>query len=139
MPRKDADLVLYSWKRIGAAADRAAGIFYDRLFEIAPASQAHLSAEQMPASRRSLMTRIDWAISGYLLPGESAEDRDPPPPVHGAPRDPFLGATAEHAVAALLGTLQSVLGAEWTPRHEAAWNEAGPAIVAALRPGPLVA
>ncbi|MBR0683524.1 hypothetical protein GXW74_23770 [Roseomonas eburnea] len=130
MAPEDARLVTYAWKRIGSHSDHAAGLFYDRLFEIAPTTHAHVSVELMPACRRDLMAGIDWAV------GEIARERPGTLPGPLALRDPFLGAGTDQVVAALLWTLHTVLGRDWTPRHEAAWRAAGPAIVAALRPHP---
>jgi len=138
---EDARLVVYTWKRIGPLADRAAGLFYDRLFEITPTTRAHVSVDMMPAFRRSLMTSIDWAVNEILRSSTIASVRPglaaAPPLAHDA-RDPFLGAAAEQASAALLWMLHAILGRDWTPRHEAAWTAAAPEIVAALRPAPSI-
>jgi len=125
----DADrgaLVTTSWQRVGPVADRAANIFYDRLFDIAPATRAHLAPEELPALRRALIRRIDAAIAprhprAVALPVES-------------PRDVLLGAPPEAGIEALLSTLREVLGAEWTHEHAAAWVAATPRLVEALRP-----
>jgi hypothetical protein len=125
MSPDQARLVAYSWKRVGASADRAAMLFYDRLCDTAPATRAQLAAEQMPALRRAFLARVDAAVA--RLAGGAAPAVAIPA---GVPCDLLLGASAEQAGAALFWTLEAVLGPEWTPLVDLAWRGAAPALLA---------
>jgi nitric oxide dioxygenase len=132
MEPTEAGLVTYSWKRAGPVSERVAGLFYDRLFEIAPAARAQFLADQMPALRRALIGGIDQAVARLGLPVPRGAARP-------APDDPLLGVATDQALAALVGTLKAVLGREWTPPHEAAWRALGPGILDRLRPAAVAA
>ena len=131
----EAGLIAYSWKRVGPVADRAAGLFYDCLFDIAPATRANFAADQMPWLRRDLISGIDAAVAELAGPAQPRHLRPAPPPA----RDLLLGAEAPAAVDALASALATVLGRDWTPEHDTAWRAAGPHIVSALRPAPRAA
>jgi nitric oxide dioxygenase len=134
MQSSQAGLVTYSWKRVGPLAERVAGLFYDRLFEIAPAARAQFQADQMPALRRALIGGIDQGIARLGRPAMRGAA-----PFAAAQDDPLLGAATDQALAALLGTLHAVLGRDWTPPHEAAWRALGPCILDRLRPANVAA
>lgn len=144
---EEAGIVLLSWKRLAASGERAAALFYDRLFDIAPETRGRLGMDQMPAYRRGMLDGMDWALAELFGPRRPPPPRQPgparpavpppaPPPVPG--RDPFLGVGGGAALEALVWTFEKVLGGAWTPREAAAWAEAGPAVIAALRPPPAI-
>lgn len=128
MSPDQARLLSLSWKRVGAGADRAAMLFYDRLCITVPATRAHLAPERMPALRRAFLARIDAVLAraaGGAAPGHE--------PGRG-PDDLLLGAGAPEAGAALLWMLATVLGPDWTPELDLAWRAAAPALLAQLEP-----
>jgi nitric oxide dioxygenase len=96
-------------------------MFYDRLFEIAPAVKDMFPAD-MREQRRKLMATLAIVVNGLsslemILPAASAL----------ATRHVAYGAKAEHYPVvgeALLWTLEKGLGAEWTPDVADAWTAA---------------
>jgi nitric oxide dioxygenase len=102
-------------------SEQAAVLFYDRLFEIAPAVKAMFPAD-MTEQRKKLMTMLAAVVNGLgnlqsILPAASAL----------AKRHVGYGARAEHypvVGAALLWTLEKGLGAAWTPEVADAWTAA---------------
>ena len=114
-------LVQESFTKVVPISEQAAVLFYDRLFEIAPAVKAMFPAD-MTEQRKKLMTMLAAVVNGLgnlqsILPAASAL----------AKRHVGYGARAEHypvVGAALLWTLEKGLGAAWTPEVADAWTTA---------------
>jgi len=121
MTPEQAKLVQQSFSRIVPIADKAAVIFYDRLFEIAPQVRS-LFPSDMEEQRGKLMATLTAVVGGLtnlpsILPAASALAR----------RHVSYGARAEHypvVGAALLWTLEKGLGGGWTPDVADAWKAA---------------
>lgn len=114
-------LVQQSFARVAPISDRAAVLFYDRLFEVAPSVKALFPAD-MTEQRKKLMATLAAVVNGLdnletILPAASAL----------ATRHVSYGAKAEHYAivgAALLWTLEKGLGESWTPEVADAWAAA---------------
>ena len=114
-------LVQLSFAKVAPISEQAAGIFYDRLFEMAPSVKAMFPAD-MTEQRKKLMSTLAFVVSGLsnldsVLPAASALDV----------RHVSYGAKAEHypvVGGALLWTLEKGLGPDWTPDVAAAWTAA---------------
>ena len=114
-------LVQQSFAQVAPIADKAAEIFYGRLFEIAPAVKPLFHGD-LAAQRRKLMAALAAVVAGLsnlpsVLPVASAL----------AKRHVGYGAQPEHYPAvgeALLWTLARGLGPQWTPEVATAWTSA---------------
>jgi hemoglobin-like flavoprotein len=114
-------LVQESFAKVAPISEQAAVIFYDRLFEVAPAVKAMFPAD-MTEQRKKLMGTLAAVVNGLtnlesILPAASAL----------AKRHVSYGAKPEHypvVGGALLWTLEKGLGEAWTPAVAAAWTAA---------------
>jgi nitric oxide dioxygenase len=114
-------LVQQSFAKVGPISDVAAGLFYGRLFEIAPSVKVLFPAD-MTEQRKKLMATLAMVVGGLgnlpsVLPAASAL----------AKRHVGYGAKPEHypvVGAALLWTLEQGLGDAWTPDVAEAWTAA---------------
>jgi hemoglobin-like flavoprotein len=114
-------LVQQSFAKVAPISEVASGLFYDRLFEVAPSVRA-LFPDDMTEQRKKLMQMLAVVVGGLgnletILPAASAL----------AKRHVGYGAKAEHypvVGAALLWTLERGLGDAWTPEIAAAWTTA---------------
>ncbi|MGA2291498.1 globin family protein [Bradyrhizobium sp.] len=114
-------LVQHSFAKVAPISETAAVLFYDRLFEVAPAVKSMFPAD-MTEQRRKLMAMLATVVGGLgnlssILPAASAL----------AKRHVGYGAKAEHypvVGAALLWTLEKGLGEAWTPEVADAWTTA---------------
>jgi hemoglobin-like flavoprotein len=114
-------LVQDSFAKVAPISDKAAALFYGRLFEIAPNLRALFHGD-MAQQGRKLMTTLAVVVNGLsnlesILPAASAL----------AKRHVHYGVKADHyqpVGASLLWTLEQGLGADWTPQLAAAWTEA---------------
>jgi hemoglobin-like flavoprotein len=114
-------LVQQSFAKVAPISETAAGIFYDRLFEVAPSVKSMFPAD-MTEQRKKLMAMLAVVVNGLgnlesVLPAASAL----------AIRHVSYGAKAEHypvVGAALLWTLEKGLGDAWTPDVADAWTTA---------------
>jgi nitric oxide dioxygenase len=112
-------LVQRSFAKVAPIADEAATMFYDRLFETAPAVQ-RMFHTPMKDQRNKLMATLSTVVAGLsnletILPVASALAR----------RHVGYGVKAEHyplVGAALLWTLEQKLGDSWTSDTAAAWS-----------------
>jgi hemoglobin-like flavoprotein len=110
-----------SFAKVAPIADTAAGIFYSRLFEIAPEVKP-LSRGDMTEQGRKLMRTLTVVVNGLgnleaILPAASAL----------AKNHVTYGVKASHYApvgAALLWTLERGLGLDWTPEVQNAWSAA---------------
>ena len=114
-------LVQQSFSKVAPISEQAAVLFYDRLFEIAPAVKP-LFRGDMKEQGRKLMATLGVVVTGLsnlesILPAASAL----------AKRHVSYGVKAsdyEPVGAALLWTLERGLGDQWTPQLAAAWGAA---------------
>jgi nitric oxide dioxygenase len=121
MTQEQIQLVQRSFAKVAPISETAAVLFYDRLFEIAPAVKAMFPAD-MTEQRRKLMATLALVVGGLghletILPAASAL----------ATRHVSYGAKPEHypvVGAALLWTLEKGLGDAWTPEVADAWTAA---------------
>jgi len=118
MTPEQIKLVQASFAKVTPISEQAAVIFYDRLFEIAPAVKAMFPAD-MTEQRKKLMATLAVVVNGLsnlesVLPAASALAR----------RHVAYGAKPAHypvVGGALLWTLEKGLGDAWTPDVAAAW------------------
>ena len=114
-------LVQESFAKVAPISERAAVIFYDRLFELAPQVRA-MFPNDMTEQRKKLMATLAVVVNGLtnleaVLPAASAL----------AKRHVAYGARPAHypvVGGALLWTLEKGLGEAWTPDVAAAWTAA---------------
>ncbi len=121
MTQEQVALVQQSFAKVAPISDQAAMIFYDRLFEIAPAVKAMFPSD-MTEQRKKLMATLAVVVNGLtnlesVLPAASAL----------AKRHVSYGAKPEHypvVGSTLLWTLEKGLGSGWTPDVADAWGAA---------------
>ncbi|WP_076862579.1 globin family protein [Bradyrhizobium mercantei] len=107
--------------QVAPISEQAAVIFYDRLFEVAPAVKAMFPSD-MAEQRKKLIATLAVVVNGLsnlssVLPAASAL----------AKRHVNYGAKPAHypvVGGALLWTLEKGLGEAWTPDVAAAWTTA---------------
>ena len=121
MTPEQIKLVQQSFTKLAPISDQAAVMFYDRLFEVAPAVKSMFPAD-MTEQRKKLMGTLAVVVNGLgnlgaVLPAASAL----------AKRHVNYGAKPEHypvVGGALLWTLERGLGEAWTPEVADAWTAA---------------
>jgi hemoglobin-like flavoprotein len=121
MTPDQVNLVQESFSKVAPISDQAAVLFYDRLFEVAPAVKAMFPAD-LREQRKKLMATLAVVVNGLghlesVLPAASAL----------AKRHVGYGAKPEHypvVGGALLWTLEQGLGDAWTPDVADAWKTA---------------
>jgi len=121
MDRMEAALVQSSFAEVKPISDRAAALFYGRLFEIAPQVKPLFKGD-MAEQGRKLMATLAYVVNGLrdlpsILPAASRL----------AKQHAGYGVTPEHYApvgAALLWTLEQGLGPKWAPAAETAWTKA---------------
>jgi nitric oxide dioxygenase len=114
-------LVQDSFAKVAPISEKAAQLFYGRLFEIAPQVRA-MFGDDMTEQRTKLMATLAIVVNGLnnldaILPAASAL----------AKRHVSYGAEPAHYPVvgeALLWTLEQGLGPAWTPKVAAAWSAA---------------
>src|SRR5712691_5411286 len=114
-------LVQQSFAQVAPVADKAAEIFYGRLFEVAPAVKSLFHGD-MAEQRRRLIATLAVVVNGLsnlpsVLPAASAL----------AKRHVGYGVRPEHYSVvgeALLWTLARGLGPQWNDEVAAAWTAA---------------
>lgn len=115
------NLVQESFSKVAPISEQAATLFYDRLFEVAPAVKVMFPAD-MTEQRKKLMATLAVVVNGLsnlesVLPAASAL----------AKRHVSYGARPEHypvVGGALLWTLEKGLGEAWTADVADAWTAA---------------
>lgn len=123
-------LVQSSFKSVAPIASKAADLFYDRLFEIAPEVRSMFPAD-LSGQKVKLITMLATAVNNLhqlnvILPAV----RDL------GSRHRGYGVTAEHYApvgAALLWTLEQGLGSAFTTDVKAAWGEAYATLAGAMQ------
>ena len=121
MTPNQVELVQKSFSRVAPISDKAAALFYGRLFEIAPEVKPFFRGD-MAEQGRKLMATLAVVVNGLthletILPAASAL----------AKRHVGYGVKASHYApvgAALLWTLEQGLGPAWTPELAVAWTAA---------------
>jgi hemoglobin-like flavoprotein len=116
------EVIQQSFAKIASISDKAAAMFYGRLFEIATPDKRSLFRGDMAEQGRKLMVTLSVVVSGLanldaILPAASAL----------AKRHVSYRVRASHYApvgAALLWTLEKGLGSAWTPELAAAWTAA---------------
>ena len=116
---REKELVTTSFMKIAPIADKAAELFYGRLFEIAPETKPLFKDADMSEQGRKLMQTIATAVSSLyrleaVVPEIEALGK----------RHIAYGVTKEHydtVGAALLWTLEQGLGSDFTPELKDAW------------------
>ena len=120
MTPEQVNLVQQSFAKVAPISEQAAALFYDRLFEVAPAVRS-MFPDDMTEQRKKLMATLAVVVNGLtnleaVLPAASAL----------AKRHVSYGAKPEHypvVGGALLWTLEKGLGDAWTS-DTAAWTAA---------------
>ena len=121
MTPDQVSLVQDSFAKVAPISEQAAEIFYDRLFEVAPAVKSMFPAD-LREQRKKLMGTLAVVVNGLgnlesVLPAASAL----------AKRHVSYGAKPEHypvVGSTLLWTLEKGLGEAFTPDVAAAWTAA---------------
>jgi len=121
MTPEQVKLVQESFAKVAPISDKAAELFYGRLFALAPHVRA-MFPDDMSVQRGKLMATLATVVNGLnnldtILPAASAL----------AKRHVGYGAQAWHyppVGEALLWTLEKGLGDAWTPPVAAAWAQA---------------
>jgi nitric oxide dioxygenase len=121
MDSHEIALVQSTFAEVKPISEKAAELFYGRLFEIAPAVKPLFKGD-MAEQGRKLMGTLAYVVNGLsdlpaILPAASAL----------AKRHVSYGASKEHygpVGEALLWTLEKGLGPKWTPEAAAAWTKA---------------
>jgi len=121
MTPEQVELVQQSFAKVVPIAGTAAGLFYDRLFTIAPDVRS-LFPSDLTEQKKKLMQMIATAVTNLhqvekIIPAVEDLGR----------RHVGYGVTAAHyepVGAALLWTLEQGLGPDFTPPVKAAWTEA---------------
>jgi hemoglobin-like flavoprotein len=123
-------LVQRSFKSVGPIAAKAADLFYDRLFEIAP-NVRPLFPSDLSGQKVKLVAMLATAVNNlHQLDAVLPAVRDL------GDRHRGYGVTAEHYApvgAALLWTLEQGLGPAFTPDTKAAWTEAYSTLAGAMQ------
>jgi nitric oxide dioxygenase len=112
------DLVQSSFTKVVPIADAAAGLFYGRLFEIAPETKS-LFHSDMTEQGRKLMTTL-----GVVVDGLKNLDAILPAAKTLAVKHVGYGVVAAHYAPvgeALIWTLEKGLGPDFTPEIKDAW------------------
>lgn len=114
-------LVQATWKQVVPIADMAAGLFYDRLFEIDPSVRKLFRSTDMVKQRQMLMHVVGMAVAGLdkldsLM--STVEDLGRRHAGYGV-----QDAHYDSVGAALLWTLEKGLGDAWNSEVAAAWTE----------------
>ena len=130
MTPEQIKLVQDSFAKVAPISEQAAVIFYDRLFEVAPAVKAMFPAD-MTEQRKKLMATLAVVVNGLsnlesVLPAASALAR----------RHVAYGAKPAHypvVGGALLWTLEKGLGSAFTPEVKDAWATVYGILASAMR------
>jgi hemoglobin-like flavoprotein len=120
MTPEQVKLVQQSFAKVAPIADKAADLFYDRLFTIAPEVRS-LFPSDLTEQKKKLMQMIAVAVTNLhqvekIVPAVEDLGR----------RHAGYGVAANHyepVGAALLWTLEKGLGADFTAPVKAAWTE----------------
>lgn len=114
-------LVMSSWEKVVPIADKAADIFYDKLFALDPALKP-MFPDDLAEQKKKLMTTLNTVVTSLdnlpaVLPAVQALGK----------KHVGYGVKPEHYATvgeALLSTLDAGLGRAFTPEVKEAWTEA---------------
>src|SRR5258708_15663134 len=111
-------LVQTTFAKVAPIADTAATLFYDRLFELDPATRP-MFKHDMAAQRKNLMQMISVAVASL----DRLEDIVPAVRALGKRHVQYGVKAAQYETvgAALLWAFEQGLGAEFTPEVKEAW------------------
>jgi hemoglobin-like flavoprotein len=120
MTPRQIELVETSFQRVAAEADKAADIFYERLFAVSPEVRALFSPD-LAEQKKKLMQTMEVAVVNLrhldsVVPALKEMGR----------RHVSYGVTVpQYALVggALIWTLNQMLGPDFTPEMRAAWTE----------------
>jgi hemoglobin-like flavoprotein len=132
MDSKQKDIVRQTFAKLEPVAEKAAELFYERLFQIEP-SVRPLFKGDMNEQGRKLMATLGLAVRSL----ERLEQLVPALEEMGR-RHAAAGVKDEHydtVGEALLGTLEQGLGTDWAPDVKLAWSAAYGALAAAMKKG----
>ncbi|WP_298547804.1 globin family protein [uncultured Aquimarina sp.] len=124
MEKRTIELVQTSFSKVAPIAETAAGIFYNKLFELDPELKKIFpadDAEAMKGQGNKLMTMLSSAVAGL-----SNIDRLIPILQDLGKRHVDYKVESSHydtVGAALLSTLETGLGEDFTPEVETAWAD----------------
>jgi hemoglobin-like flavoprotein len=121
MLARQKELIQDTWAQVVPIADQAAAIFYQRLFEIDPSTQALFNTTDMAQQHKKLLQILSVAVSSLDNLGALAKTVEDLGRRHAG-----YGVKDAHydsVGVALLWTLEQGLGAAWTPEAAAAWKE----------------
>lgn len=114
------DMVKDSWKKVIPISEKAAKIFYARLFELKPAFKS-LFKHDMKEQGRKLMGAFTMVVNSLenladiIVPVQELGRRHT---AYGVKEDDY-----ETVGEALIWTLEKILGDSWTDELEDAWTE----------------
>ncbi|QGJ68764.1 Nitric oxide dioxygenase [Planctomycetales bacterium 10988] len=122
MTPEEITLVKASWEEVKPISEKAAELFYGRLFETDPTTIPLFANANMKEQGKKLMTTITLCVTSLdrlpqILPTVQAL---------GKKHNVEYQVKPEHydsVGAALLWTLEQGLGDKWTPETQAAWTK----------------
>lgn len=129
---RQIELVQQTFDQVKPIADAAAGLFYDRLFVIAPQARA-LFPDDLTDQRKKLMQALAFAVGSLRAP-----ERVLPALREMGARHVAYGARDEHYPVvgeALLWTLERGLGDAFTPEVRDAWAATYGLVAATMQEG----
>jgi hemoglobin-like flavoprotein len=117
---RTVELVQRSWAQVMPISDAAAGLFYDRLFEMDPSVRG-LFKSDMAQQKKKLMQTLSIAVDGLSNPTKLIPVLEQLGIRHAGymVQDHHYGLVGE----ALLWTLREGLGDSFTPETETSWKE----------------
>lgn len=122
MTTKNIELVKNSWASVATMdMETVGGLFYNRLFEIAPEVKPMFNKTALPEQSKKLLTMLSYVIA-KLDKLEDIIDEV----TKLAQRHAGYGVQEEHYTAvgtSLLWTLEQGLGTQWNKELKAAWTE----------------
>jgi len=122
LKQEEKQLVQTTWKQVVPIADTAAGLFYDRLFELDPGLRPMFEAADMASQRKKLIQALALVVNGLDDP-----DTVIPRVEELGRRHVDYGVEDRHydtVGAALLWTLEQGLGERWSDAARDAWSGA---------------
>ncbi|MEO5888594.1 MAG: globin family protein [Ferruginibacter sp.] len=122
MTTKNIELVKESWQLVAQIdMEIVGGLFYGRLFEIAPEVKPMFNRSPIPEQSKKLLTMLSYVISKLDKLDEILDEV-----AKLARRHTKYGVADEHYIAvgdALLWTLQKGLGEHWNEELNTAWTD----------------
>ena len=129
LTRERIDLVQWTYRRVEDAGLQVADLFYDRLFEIAPHTRRLFPADLSQQKDKLLDVLASAVLHLHKLDSVLPVVQDL------GRRHVYYGVTAEHykpVGAALIWTLERVLGDDFTPATKRAWIAAYKTLAGAM-------